>query len=221
VIIVSDPPAYEQQAISYMQDKTDIRVRNPEELGRYLSYYPHTYPCLVEFYVTTHHSGRTYVAAVDCIKKTAKSIVYPRTNVCKDNHWHKLNTAAGYGPIVKQIAARYICKFVTHVSKREMASISEKKESFLIRGIPYGLKPWENGSSNGNGKGLIMFLLKKEDAKKLVYYKKKREELKKMNLGAWKKNVAKKTSASKVERLLRLYKGAREARGLEEDDIQY
>ena len=216
MIIVSDPPAYEQQAISYMQDKTDIRVRNPEELGRYLSYYPHTYPCLVEFYVTTHHSGRTYVAAVDCIKKTAKSIVYPRTNVCKDNHWHKLNTAAGYGPIVKQIAARYICKFVTHVSKREMASISEKKEPFLIRGIPFD-----------DGRGLIMFLLKKEDAKRLVYYKKEREKLKKMymlsmNLKTWKKDLAKKTSASKIERLLRTYVDARDARrDAREDDIQY
>ncbi len=215
MIVVSGTSAYERQALNFMQDKTNIRVRNSEELGRYLSYYPSVYPCLVEFY-TNVNSGRLYVSAIDCIKKTAKSIVYPHTNVCKDNHWHRLNRAAGYGPIVKQIAARYMCKFITHVSKREMASISEKKEPFLIRGIPFD-----------DGRGLIMFLLKKEDAKRLVYYKKEREKLKKMymlsmNLKTWKKDLAKKTSASKIERLLRTYVDARDARrDAREDDIQY
>lgn len=182
MIIVKDTHNHERCALSYIHNKTSIRISSEQELDERLIYYPFAYPCLVEFYITLS-GGKEYVSAIECNKKTAKSIVYPRTNVCKDNQWYKLNTAFEYNIVAKQLEVKYMCRAISHVDTAEIAAASAKKEPFLIRGVPCH-----------GGKALKMFLLKKEKAKRLVYHKQNIEREKK------------KFHINNIERLVRTYR---------------
>ncbi len=205
MIVANDTHHYERCVLNYIHNKTNIgQIRSSEELSIRLLHYPFAYPCLVEFYSTINREGE-YVSAIECNKKTAKSIVYPHTNICNSNKWSKMSCLNEYDELVEYLMARQRCSAVSHVNRYEIQLALDKNEHFLIS---YAICH--------EGKALKMFLLKKEEAKKLVYYKKEREELKKKNTETWKKNLTKKAKVSNLERLVRTYTTYRR-----EDDIQF
>lgn len=197
MIVVNNGRAYERHALEHVLNYTNLeQIRSLEESHRHVIYWPYTYPCLIGLY-TTLDGGREYVSAIECNKRTAKSIVYPHTNKCNDDQWYKLNTAADYDPIVEYLKAKHRCGNVSHVNRSKMELASLRNEPFLTRGVPCH-----------DGKTLKMFLLEKEDAKKLVYYKNNGEKLKKKNMETWKKNLAKKAAErfNNIERLVNTYR---------------
>lgn len=206
MIVVKDTPNYELRALDYICNETDIQMNGSEELCRYLSYYPYSYPCLVEFYATICRE-RKCISAIECDKKTAKSIVYPHTNKCSadENPWYKLKSFDDYLPMVEYLKAKHECLTIAHASRVEMMKASEKSEPFLIG---YAI--------HHDNKLIKIFLLKKEQAKSLVYYKRNMEKLEKRNIETWNKNISKKATErfkNNIERLMKTYR--------REDDIRF
>ena len=202
VILIKNGGEYERQALIYVDQHTNIMIRSSEDLARRLIYYPHTYPCLVEFY-TIIKGERVYISVIECNKKTAKSIVYPHTNKCNEDPWYRIDSRVGYAVTVKYLKADHRCPSVSHVDRLEMAKAFKKNDPFLIGYVICH-----------DGKALKMFLLKKEDAKKLVYYKKELEKnrqniekLRKRNRESWKKSsAAKRAGIARKERLSNMVK---------------
>ncbi len=194
MIIVDGRHTYERHALNYIRNNTNIgQIRSPQELSRHVIYVPYVYPCLVEFYVSYCENDREYVAAIECRKKTAKSIVYPHTNVCNDGIWYKLSMYNEYDPIVKNMEARYRCDAIAHVDRYVIEEAEQKNESFLIG---YALCH--------DNKLLKMFMVKKEEAKELVYYKQNVEKLRKENTETWNKHIIKRSAERILNNIERL-----------------
>jgi hypothetical protein len=124
--------------------------------------WPASFPGLLAFYHRYTNGGNPCVNYVKCHKNTAKSLVYPETNICSDRIWSRAESISDYTAIVKGLKRRF-----------NATDISGGPP--LITGDLF-LVGWSL-SINGTRRTLNIHIVTKDDARTLVYYKKNHKDL--------------------------------------------